>query len=643
MKKLVLALVIILVCVLNPLLAVAGNEGIQVKVNNELIQLDVQPTIVNNRVIVPVRAVFEALGIQVGWDETTKTVIGTKDELTIKLPIGNKSAIKNNRSVSLDVPATINGGRTLIPLRFIAESIGANVEWDGINKIVSISMESEEYQVIEVSDVNELIKAIGPNRKIILKNSEYNLSEPKKEYEQNRYVRWDKETDGKELIIQNVSNLTIEGIEKTLSNIVTESRYADVLIFENSNNINIININAGHTPDKGQCSGGVLLFKDSDKINIVKSRLFGCGTQGLTLFNVSELLFNDSIITDCSEAIMSIYDSQNIAFTNSTFNENEGSWRFIDLTRSSNIVFDKCNISNNKTISKEDEKSFLFYVDNSKNVVLMNSSVIDNDIPNYIQKISSMILEDSAFKDNKFDSNKISAYMYNEMGYRLQLDGDYQKALEYYNKAISFDPNNDAAHNNKGWVLVDLYRFEEALESCNRSIALEPNDVPPYINKGNALLGLERYTEAIESYNKAIQLDASVKFSYYGKGKALIALGKYEEAQASFQKYIQLDPEDSYAYYYLASLLAELGKYDEAIKNYDKSLAIEPQLISSIYGKSRCYAMLNNLPEAIDNLKKVISFDERYKNLAMIDEAFDRIKNTDEFRDLLKQILISLK
>ncbi|MDF2545768.1 MAG: copper amine oxidase family protein [Anaerosolibacter sp.] len=641
MKKLALALVMIVVFTLNSLLVVAGNEGIQIKINDKLIELDVQPAIVNNRVVVPVRAVFEALGINVGWDEATKTVIGTKDDLTIKLPIGNKSAIKNNRNISLDTPATIIGGRTLIPLRFIAESVGAKVEWDAKNRIVSISTESTEYQVIEVNDVNEFIKAIGSNRKIVLKNGEYNLSKPKKEYEQNRHIRWNKESDGTELIIQNVSNLTIEGIENTLSNIVTESRYADVLTFENGSNINITNINAGHTPDKGECSGGVLLFRDSDKINISKSRLFGCGTQGLTLFNVDGLTFNDSIITDCSEAIMSIYDSKNITFRNSRFNENEGNWRFINLTRSSNIVFDNSSIFDNKTISQEDEKSFLFYTDDSENIVLRNSSVYNNDIPNFIQRMNTMDLEENTFEDNKFDSNQISSFMYNEMGYNAQLDGNYQIALEYYNKAIAFNPYNDAAYNNIGWALVDLQRYEEALEACNKSIELEPNDAVPYVNKGNALFGLGRYEDAIQSYNKAISLDDSIKFSYYGKGKSLIGLEKYEEAQEPFQKYIQLDPEDPDAYYYLACVLAELGKYDEAIRYYDKSIEIEPQFISSVYGKSRCYAFLNNLPEAINNLRKVIDVDERYKNLIMIDEAFDSIKNTKEFRDLLSQTLIS--
>ena len=280
MKKISLVLAIILVFLISSISAIAESKEIQVKLNNEYIEFDVKPTIIDNRVLVPVRVIFESLGLQVEWDKATNTVIGKKENVTIKLPIGNSTATINDTKIQLDVPAVIIDERTLVPIRFLAESIGAEVEWVSENKTVLISTENLEYQIIEVYNVNEFINAIGPNRKIVLKNRDYNLSVPEEEYKPNKYVRWEEEYDGDELVIQNVDNLTIEGLSNTLSNIVVEPRYVNVITFENSNDINIVNIYSGHTPERGECYGGVFRFIDSNRINIENSILFGCGTQG---------------------------------------------------------------------------------------------------------------------------------------------------------------------------------------------------------------------------------------------------------------------------------------------------------------------------------------------------------------------------
>lgn len=378
----------------------AGSEGIQVKINNEYIHCDVKPTTINNRVLVPVRVIFENLGLQVGWDETTKTVIGQKDNLIIRLPIGNTTATKNDSEIQLDVPAVIIDERILVPVRFIAESIGENVEWDEQNKVILISTQNREYEVIEVNNPNEFINAIGPNRKIVLNKEEYNLSRPEENYKPNKYVRWDNEFDGKELVIQNVNNLTIEGLDKTLSSILVEPRSVNVLTFEDCKEINIVNINTGHTPEKGECSGGVFQFNDCSNIDITKSRLFGCGTQGLMLFNVNNLSFNESIITECSEAIMSIYDSQNIKFRNSKFKDNEGYFSLINITSSSSVVFENCSIYNNTSAVPGNSKTQLFYINKSKDIYLRNSQITNNNI--FVKNGYTLInVEATLFKNNQ--------------------------------------------------------------------------------------------------------------------------------------------------------------------------------------------------------------------------------------------------
>jgi hypothetical protein len=116
-----------------------NSNDISVKIDNREIYFDVSPVIENGRTLVPLRSIFESLGLKVTWDDKTRTVTGTKEDLIITLQIGNNKATLNGHEIELDVPATIKDGRTLVPVRFIAESTGYNVDWDGNNRTVLIS------------------------------------------------------------------------------------------------------------------------------------------------------------------------------------------------------------------------------------------------------------------------------------------------------------------------------------------------------------------------------------------------------------------------------------------------------------------------------------------------------------------------
>ena len=105
-----------------------------------IIQFDVPPIIVNNRVLVPFRAVFEALEMEVEWNDETRTAIGTNDDIRIEIPVDSYTAYINGEPVELDVPAMLYNARTLVPLRFIAESTGAGVWWSEIMQTVWISI-----------------------------------------------------------------------------------------------------------------------------------------------------------------------------------------------------------------------------------------------------------------------------------------------------------------------------------------------------------------------------------------------------------------------------------------------------------------------------------------------------------------------
>jgi len=185
----------------------------------------------------------------------------------------------------------------------MSEALNKEVKWDGATNSIFIGKAPVEATEVVVASAEEFIKAIGPNRKIILKPGEYNLSQLPKGNTNNEYVTWEEVYDGHELVIRNISNLTIVGSEKGTTEIIVEPRYANVLNFINAENINVSNITIGHTP-QGECAGGVFYFENSANIEISNSNLYGCGTEGLKLFGVTNLKLIDSKIYECSNGIM---------------------------------------------------------------------------------------------------------------------------------------------------------------------------------------------------------------------------------------------------------------------------------------------------------------------------------------------------
>ncbi|TPG71547.1 copper amine oxidase N-terminal domain-containing protein [Brevibacillus laterosporus] len=116
------------------------SKDIVIFIDGELQFFKKAPVEINGRTLVPLRAIFEALGARVDWDEATQTVTAMKDGTTIKLTIGSKVAYKNDKKLNLDVPAQLfNGDTTMVPIRFVSEALGAKVAWDGYSNAVIIS------------------------------------------------------------------------------------------------------------------------------------------------------------------------------------------------------------------------------------------------------------------------------------------------------------------------------------------------------------------------------------------------------------------------------------------------------------------------------------------------------------------------
>ncbi len=122
----------------------SDNKPITVKISGNKIEFDQEPVLYNDRTMVPMRKIFETLGAQVSWDDNTSTAIGEKDGKRIEVTIGRNIMYINNKKIQLDAPAIELSGRTLVPVRAIAEGLGCDVGWDDKNYFVLITPENNQ-------------------------------------------------------------------------------------------------------------------------------------------------------------------------------------------------------------------------------------------------------------------------------------------------------------------------------------------------------------------------------------------------------------------------------------------------------------------------------------------------------------------
>ena len=246
---------------------------------------------------------------------------------------------------------------------------------------------------VTVGTAEEFVNALGSNKRIILKPGVYNLSTINQVNKSDNSVIWETVQDGKELNLQNIHNLTIEGMTSGKVEIKVAPRFANIINFSNVQNITIKNIVAGHTPAEYECNAGVLKFTNSNDISIMNSELYGCGSIGLSLNDVKRLNASNCTIDHCSLRAIQLYNSETIKFTETNIINHEAYSNIIMVDNSKDVTFEKCVMSDNHNFG------WSFIEALSKSNILLDKCVIKNNS----QSLDSNVLNDKVYFFNTTD------------------------------------------------------------------------------------------------------------------------------------------------------------------------------------------------------------------------------------------------
>lgn len=153
------------------------KDDITVYLNDERITFDQPPIIIDGRTLVPLRAIFEAMGASVDWHGDTRSVTSTKRDLSLMFNIDGYVMNKNGVDIYMDVPAQLIDGYTMVPLRAVSEAFGATVDWDGDNRVIYISSYQKQNAFIVNADAPITSNDAGFVRTVLCNNKLLRVNE----------------------------------------------------------------------------------------------------------------------------------------------------------------------------------------------------------------------------------------------------------------------------------------------------------------------------------------------------------------------------------------------------------------------------------------------------------------------------------
>ena len=168
-------------------------------------------------------------------------------------------------------------------------------------------------------------------------------------------------------------------------------------------------------------------------------------------------------------------------------------------------------------------------------------------------------------------------------------NGDHDKAIADYSKAIRLDRKYADAYHDRGLVYGNKGNHDKAIVDFSKAIRLNPEDADGFHDRGVAYEHRGEFDKAIADYTEAIRLDPKCASRYYSRGVAYGWNGKYSKAIADYTKAVRLDPKYALAYHDRGIAYEQNGKYDKAIADFTEAIRLDPKHARTYYSRGVVY------------------------------------------------------
>ena len=197
---------------------------------------------------------------------------------------------------------------------------------------------------------------------------------------------------------------------------------------------------------------------------------------------------------------------------------------------------------------------------------------------------------------------------YTNLGSAYQKMGQYGKAMENYDKAITLDPNDYLAYTNRGVIFDRLGQFDKALESYKKAVISNPGDYKAYFNRGLTYDKMGRIADAIEEFQMATRLTMPdpmvVAWAYNNLGILYAKAGMYDRSIAAFNISISVEPNNPYTFNNRGFTYAYSGQYKRAIEDFSKAILLDKNYGNAYFHRGDAYLRAGNRELAISDFKQ---------------------------------------
>ena len=186
---------------------------------------------------------------------------------------------------------------------------------------------------------------------------------------------------------------------------------------------------------------------------------------------------------------------------------------------------------------------------------------------------------------------------------------EYEKALEYFSRAIQKDITKIQGYNLRGRAYTSLERYDQALGDFEDAEKIDPDDAETYFNRGYLYQQQDLYSDAINDYDTAISKKENYGEAYYRRGLSRYELGEVEDALTDFGEAIRLKPDCFDAYFQRALTLCELGEVEDALTDFGEAIRLKPDYFEAYFQRGLVLKELEEYPAALDDFDKAIELN----------------------------------
>lgn len=221
-------------------------------------------------------------------------------------------------------------------------------------------------------------------------------------------------------------------------------------------------------------------------------------------------------------------------------------------------------------------------------------------------------------------------------GVTLTQAKQYNEAIQTYDQLLQLQPKNVRVLWFKGAALTNLKRYDEALISYDQALKLQPHNSDVWSDRALLMGRWQRYEEALSSYKRALKFNPNHRLAKCQQGMILLELNRIDEALKLSQQLEQQFLNDPLPLNIKGAALSRMGQAVEAIATYEQAIQLQPDYADSWYNKACHYAENGQVAEAISSLQRALELNSDFANSLVTDRSFDRIRDREEFQQLLK-------